>query len=79
MGGICAYLNDKAHGKTKSNILITQNYFRNNEEIEIKLDLDKSFVENASNTIKKLVMLSEYGGCRATITVNKPAPRKSTF
>ena len=39
--------------KPKSNILITQNYFRNNEEIEIKLDLDKSFVENAKQYYKK--------------------------
>ncbi len=39
--------------KPDSNVLITQNYFRNNEEIEIKVDLDKSFVENAKQYYKK--------------------------
>ncbi len=39
--------------KPESSLLITQNYFRNNEEIEIKVDLDKSFVENAKQYYKK--------------------------
>jgi predicted ribosome quality control (RQC) complex YloA/Tae2 family protein len=44
----------KAHvNKPVSDVLITQNYFRNNEEVKIKLDVDQSFVENAQRYYKK--------------------------
>ena len=44
----------KAHvNKPVSDLLITQNYFRNNEEIKIKIDVDQSFVENAQRYYKK--------------------------
>lgn len=39
--------------KPESEIMTVQNYFRNNEEVKIKLDIERSFVDNAQRYYKK--------------------------
>ena len=39
--------------KPESEMLTVQNYFRNNEEAKIKLDIERSFVDNAQRYYKK--------------------------
>ena len=39
--------------KPESEIMVVQNYFRNNEQAKIKLDIDRSFADNAQRYYKK--------------------------